>query len=173
MSLLQDIRQTVIQYVSSKVVTSISALTPDIGAQINPEEDFNFTLTVKNPNSANDGVPLINIIWYIGVIDDRIGKLYVPKSSVVRTGLGNSYSVLSPDTLVKEMYIYPGDNDVNKTLEIGKTNTMGIKGKSGSKIQGVASTQIQFKIYASIDNTWLVPINNESHTDIEKLLVEG
>lgn len=185
---LQDFRNAILSYVDSKVTVTISQLTPVAGSEIDPNEDFTFTLTAKNADAANGGVPLRDVVWHVRVDNDAVGKLYVPttgmtaRSSLSTTSDSNK---LTTGSQVKEMYLFPNSlvfphipalsptllpdlsirfpihfPDSANYLGVGDTDSINLKGK------GIAGgvTAIQFKIYANIDMSWLFPDNQNSTT---------
>jgi hypothetical protein len=177
---LQEIRTAVINYVDMKVTVSISALTPASGSgtTINPNEEFSFTLTAKNADAASGGIPLKNIIWYVWVENDVVGKLIVPAGLMVaRNGPSINYTKLTAGSLVKEMYLFPTSlflppADPANYLGVGDTDAVNLKGKAGATPAG-GDSKIQFKIYADVDMDWLFPQIQDTSTVTKILNVVG
>ena len=169
---LQEIRTAVISYVDTKVTVSVSTIAPVTGASIGPNEEFSFTLTAKNADSASGGIALKDIIWRVWVQDDAVGKLIVPASPMVaRSGLSSSSGTLTVGTLVKEMYLFP-PNSLGNYLHVGDTDTINLRGKAGAAPEG-GTTEIKFKISADVDLAWLFPKDQDSSTCARVLIVDG
>jgi hypothetical protein len=169
---LQEIRTAVISYVDTKVTVSVSTIAPVTGASIGPNEEFSFTLTAKNADSASGGIALKDIIWRVWVQNDVVGKLIVPAAPMVaRSGLSSSSAALTPGTQVREMYLFPPTASGNY-LHVGDTDTLSLKGKAGAAPAG-GITNIQFKIYADVDMDWLFPKDQDSSTYTRELKVFG
>lgn len=175
---LQDIRGAVNSYVDTKVTVSISSVVPTGGTQLNPNEEFTFTLTARNADAASGGISLKDIIWRVWVVNETVGKLIVPAASMVaRAGLSETLPALTPGALVREMYLFPPTFalppfDSARYLGVGDTDTITLKGKAGASPTG-GKTNLQFKIYADIDMDWLVPKDEDSATFTRELVVYG
>lgn len=187
---LQDIRNAVISYVDNKVTVTISQITPTAGSEIDPNEDFTFTLTAQNADAASGGIPLRNVVWQVWVDNDAVGKLYVPTGMTARSSRSTTSdsNKLTEGTLVREMYLFPSFfvfppihlptpsltlpapdlssrliwpwRDSANYLGVGDTDSIALKGKGLT--QGASA--IQFKIYADVDMDWLFPTGQDSAT---------
>jgi hypothetical protein len=107
---LSDIQEAVVDYFSSRVVTS-STVAPLSGQEhINPNEKFDITLTVKN--SADDpaqGVQINNVCYHVSVVPPD-ALLIVPDSSVAVARKSASPDSPPLDPTVKEqteLFLFP------------------------------------------------------------------
>ena len=156
---LEDIRTAVMNYVDSNVTMTMTNLI-SAGTTINPGEGFNLRLNAANANAASGGIPLKNVIWHVQVQDETVLKVIVPDNPyLTRSGLSKSSPKLTPGTQVNEMYIFP--RAVDNYLGIGDTDSLTINCKAGSGSTGGACF-IFAKVYASIDEAWLFPKNQDS-----------
>lgn len=192
---LHEIRAAVISYMDNKVTVLISAFTPATGATINPNEEFSFTLTAQNADAASGGIALKNVVWRVWVENDAVAKLIVPSAPMVARSSLSATSALTPGSLVKEMYLFPPNFlfpplsktvtpievgtdifplpiDSAKSLGVGDTDTLSLKGKAGATPAGGA-TNIRFKVYADVDLDWLFPPSQDSATATRGLPVSG
>lgn len=174
---LQDIRNAVVTYVDNKVNVSISTLLPTGGNEINPNEEFSFTITAKNAIADSGGIPLKDIIWRIWVENEAVGKLTVPTGITARSGLSTTSTLLPAGTLVREMYLFPSSiaflpDDPKNYLGVGDSDTISLKGRAMSNPSG-GSSNIKFKIYADIDMDWLFPKDQDSSIATRALVVKG
>ena len=156
---LKDIRTAVMNYVDSNVTITITNLL-SAGATINPGEGFNMKLNASNANAANGGIPLKNVVWWVSVQDETVFKLIVPDEPyVTRSGQSKSSPKLTPGTQVNEMYIFP--RAVDNYLGIGDTDSLTVNCKAGPGSTGGACF-IFAKLYASVDEAWLFPKDQDS-----------
>ena len=167
---LEDIRTAVMSYVDSNVTITITNLI-SAGSTINPGEGFSLRVNAVNANAANGGVPLKNVIWHISVQDDDVAKLIVPDEPyVTRSGLSKSSPKLTPGTQVSEMYIFP--RAVDNYLGIGDTDAVTVSCKAGSNSTGGACF-IFAELYATVDDAWLFPKDQDSTTQGRYIEVVG
>ena len=147
---LKDIRTAVMNYVDSNVTITITNLL-SAGATINPGEGFNMKLNASNANAANGVIPLKNVVWWVSVQDETVFKLIVPDEPyVTRSGQSKSSPKLTPGTQVNEMYIFPRAVD-----------SLTVNCKAGPGSTGGACF-IFAKLYASVDEAWLFPKDQDS-----------
>jgi hypothetical protein len=59
MSVLNDIRTAAIAAVTTQVTSTVSAVTPDVPATVNPGEEFTFSVTAAN--TGVDAIGLVNV----------------------------------------------------------------------------------------------------------------
>lgn len=169
---LQEIRSAVVSYVDSKVTVTISALVPASGTSINPNEEFSFSLTVRNADAASGGIALKDVVWQVWVLNDAVGKLIVPPAPMVaRASLSSGAAALPPGSQVREMFLFPPDANANY-LTVGDTDSINLRGKAGPSGAG-GSTNIQFKVHPDVDMDWLFPKDQDSATATRALTVIG
>jgi hypothetical protein len=167
---LEDIRTAVMNYVDSNVTITITNLI-SAGTTINPGEGFSLRLNAANASASNGGIPLKNVVWYVLVQDDAVAKLIVPDEPyVTRSKLSKSSPKLTPGTQVNEMYIFP--RAVDNYLGVGDTDSLTISCKAGSGSTGGACF-IFAKLYASVDEAWLFPKDQDSITQGRYIEVVG
>lgn len=156
---LEDIRTAVMNYVDANVTITMNNLIT-AGSTINPGEGFSIRLSAANADAANGGVPLKNIVWWVAVQDDSVAKLIVPDEPyVARSGLSRSLTPLTPGSQVSEMYIFP--RAVDNYLGIGDTDSLTLNCKAGAGSTGGACF-VYSRIYATVDDAWLFPKDQDS-----------
>ena len=167
---LEEIRTAVMNYVDSNVTITVTNLLT-AGPNINPGEGFSLRLNAANASASNGGIPLKNVVWWVSVQDETVFKLIVPDEPyVTRSGLSKSSPKLTPGTQVDEMYIFP--RAVDNYLAIGDTDSLTISCKAGSGSMGGACF-IFAKVYASVDEEWLFPKEQDSITGGRYIEVVG
>jgi hypothetical protein len=167
---LEDIRTAVMNYVDSNVTITVTNLI-SAGTTINPSEGFSFKLNASNANAASGGIPLKNLVYHALVQDETVAKLYVPDEPyVTRSGLSKSSPKLTPGSQVNEMYIFP--RAVDNYQGIGDTDSLTISCKAGPGSTGGACF-IFTKVYASVDEDWLFPKDQDSITGGRYIEVVG
>jgi len=178
---LQDIKTAVRDYLNNKVTVAISnPLTPEEGIIIGKNEGFCFSITVTNANTANGGISLKNVRYYLSVDNTIIGKLIVPPAPMVaRSGCLLTNSVLTPGTQVGHMCLFPPSTDDRNYLYPGESDTIGtivyatsiLKGKAGTP-PTESMTNIRFRVFAEIDMDDLFLKNEDSPTAYRILKVQ-
>ncbi len=105
---LRDIYDAVDTYLNSKVNVTISALRPEGGPNISPNEKFYFDVTIQNANATNKGCKLGDVVWRIWVDNGAVGKLKVPPTTtaVAKSALSGG-TTLTAGSYVSEMYLFP------------------------------------------------------------------
>lgn len=167
---LEDIRTAVMNYVDSNVTITVTHLI-SAGTTINPGEGFSVRLNAANASAANGGIPLRNVVWWVSAQDETVFKLLVPDEPyVARSGLSKTSPKLTPGTQVNEMYIFP--RAVDNYLSVGDTDSVTISCKAGSGSVGGACF-LYAKVYASVDDDWLFPKDQDSITGVRYIEVVG
>jgi len=124
---LSDIHNAYVDYFSSLVVTSITVAPLSGQAHINPGEQFNITLTVKN--SADDpaqGVQINNVCYHVSVDGPAEALLIIPDSSVAvnRKKADKEADIDPPPGKRQELFLFPPVD----ILEAGATGSLPIQG---------------------------------------------
>jgi hypothetical protein len=171
--MLRAIRQSVIDYVKSKVTMTISALTPSGGSDINPNETFTFRITASNADAASGGIDLTDIVWYVKSRNSAVGQLRAPAATTATAKnalVGGSNLIVG--NYYTEMYLFPPDGADTKRLLVGESDSINLEGKAGSAPAG-GTTTIDFNIYADVDRDWLFPNDQPSAVVKADLIVKG
>ncbi len=169
---LQEIRTAVQTYLDTKVTVWISNPVPVTGSQINPNEEFTFTISAKNAPKSAGGIKLKNVLYHVSVEDPSVAKLIVPPDKMARDSWSISGTVLKPGDQVTRMYLFPASGSDLAYLDVEETDTISLKGKAGSSTKGGA-TRINFKIYADIDLDHLFPKCENSSVTSRIVTISG
>lgn len=168
---LADIRIAVINYVNTQVTVRVSNVIMQ-GSAINPSENFSIKVEATNADAASGGIPLRDVIWHVQVQDEAVAKLNVPEEPMeARSGLSRSLPTLTPGSQVREMYLFPPTGAGNY-LGVGDSDKITIGCQAGSASTG-GSCFIYTKIYASMDESWILPKDEDSYTYPEYIEVVG
>lgn len=170
---LQNIRNAVRTYLNTRVTVLISALTPEAGITIQPDEKFSFSITVTNATAATGGIALKNVRYRLWMQNYAVGKLIVPPHPMraYSKWLETSIERTPGDEISDDMYLFP-PNEKNY-LRPGETDTIsGLEGRAGDAPAG-GTTDIRFKIRAEVDMDYLFPKHEDSPTIDRVLTVIG
>lgn len=185
--ILRDIRTAVQNYLDTHVTVTISPLSPASGNTIQPNEYFTFSVTATN-SSAVDAIRLVNVRYYVTVLNPAVGKLVVPDTNPDSNGIryrkpGPVLGLMvdcAPKEEVGTMYVFPPASvssppfvlDRAGDLDVGDSDTIQLRGKAGTNPSG-GNTQITCKILAEPDLDFLFPKNEDSSTATRPLIVIG
>jgi hypothetical protein len=156
---LSDIRNAAVDYFSSLVVPSITVNPIPVGVatEVNPGEQFNITLTVKNSvDDPDQGIQLNNVRYHVNIDDVTKATLIVPSSSVAvaREKSSSSSRLLKEGDEVAEMFLFPPDD----ILEAGATGSVSIRGHALT----AGTRHVNFDLHADVDLGYLFPVNQQS-----------
>lgn len=156
---LSEIRTAVQTYLNTKVNTTISAITPDGPATLNPNEEGSFKVEIANALAGAGGVRLVNVRYHLRTTTPALLKFKVPPVAVAaaKSGVALASPALTPGTFVSEMFLFPGDN----SLDAGDIDTL-----NGLKVKATAlgNANITCHVHADIDMEYLFPKNEDSST---------
>jgi hypothetical protein len=166
---LSDLTQAVVDYLNTQVTLTISPTNP---AQIKPNANFTFDITVTNPNAVNHGIRLVNVRYHVKVQTPAVAKLVVPATNPDFDGIrykDPDLVDLAPNAEVAEMYLFPSASSTSSTsstinragdLDVGTSDTIRVTGK-GFGSSGT-TTGIDCSIKADPDLDYLFPKDEES-----------
>jgi hypothetical protein len=124
---LPDIRTATRDYLEDSVTMTVTPPVPDVQGSINPAEEFTFNVKAANVGGPN-GVRLIGVIYHVTIAPGGVARLKVPATAPVRATPNPSSPLLTPNSLVTEMFVFPSD----PVLDVGDTDFITLKGKAGS-----------------------------------------
>jgi len=178
---LQELRAAVQNYLDTSVKVSISNITPKSGTQLNPNEEFTFSVTADNSIAGPNAIQLINVRYHVKLNPIGVAKLLAPNSpataATVVKAFNNPQGTGTPFVLnqsVDEMYVFFSGLtfDQANVLSPGDTDTIGLKGRAGSA-PGGGATNIQVRILADPDLAHLFPKEQDTPTISKPLNVVG
>jgi hypothetical protein len=166
---LSDIHNAYVDYFSSRVVTSITVAPLSGQAHINPNEQFNITLEVKN--SADDpaqGFQINNVCYHVSVDGPADALLIIPDPSVAvnRKSADKDADLDPPPGKRQELFLFPPVD----TLEAGATG-------SPLPIQGLAlavgAQKLSFHVHGVVKIDALLPPNQKSTNAHQTVEIES
>lgn len=148
MGVLQDIRTAAIAAVTTKVVTTVSAVTADVPVAISPNEEFTFSVTAAN--TGVDAISLVNVVYHLTVSNSAILELKVPANPPARASSSPTAAVLTVGDFVSGMFLFPTDN----SLTAGDSDTIsGLKGRA----RALGNASIRCHIHGDPNLDFLFP----------------
>lgn len=148
MGVLQDIRTAAIAAVTTKVVTTVSAVTADVPVAISPNEEFTFSVTAAN--TGVDAISLVNVVYHLTVSNNAILELKVPANPPARASSSPTAAVLTVGDFVSGMFLFPTDN----SLTAGDSDTIsGLKGRA----RALGNASIRCHIHGDPNLDFLFP----------------
>ena len=178
---LSLVRAAVINYLQTKLHLSMYYPGPYFGNVINPNEEFYFGVEIRNPDEAQGGLALKNIVLQVWVEDDAVAKLLVKGLNpplIVRSGLQPNSPTLPSDAMVKEMFIFPPKEQIPggrlplANMGPGAIGLINVSAKAGENFSG-GKTALKARIHAEVDRDWLFPTDQTSSTGEAPLDVVG
>jgi hypothetical protein len=121
---LSDIPAAVTTYINDQVVVVVNRVDPDVTDELQPGEDGRFSVTATNA-AAPLGMRVVNIRYHLKFATPGVARFHVPSSPPARATLNSSDPVLTVNSLVDEMFLFPldtallvGESDSVRALEI-------------------------------------------------------
>lgn len=141
-------------YVADKVRLSILNIEPGAGDQINPGENFTFSVKATNASEGDGGMRLVDLVWHVWLdTNTKLGDptwLHVPDA---QTGLDaynaiDSTIQLIPGTHTTVMYVFPQEG--RSVLDVGETNRLDLSAVATGMASGEVVV-VHFELFGTVD----------------------
>jgi len=164
---LSDIPAAVTDYIKNNVTVTVTEVKHGISTVLQPNEKGKFDVVVTN----NGSVRLTNLIYELSISPGDVAKLISPSSIVMgaREGLDPSSDVIPNGQETTKMFLFPLDALNFASVDPGETVTNPELQVTTQKTLGDAT--IKCTIHASVDQTSLFPVDQESSLAKRKLTV--